>query len=159
MKLPCLLLLSTMSLTAHAATCNVSATPLAFGSYASPGGVQTDSSSTLTVSCTPERILLCTIGYTVSLSAGGAGSYAPRKLDSGGNRLDYNLYTSATRSTVWGDGTGGTSTVSSSITSGLLGLLLCDEASKNHTVYARIPAAQSVPAGSYADTIVVTVTY
>jgi spore coat protein U-like protein len=140
--------------------CSVGADPLAFGSYVSPGGVQTDSSSVITVTCTLVNLLVCSTTYTVSLSTGGAGSYAPRKLASGSDRLDYNLYTSAAYSQVWGDGTGSTGTVSGTIVTGLLGLLLCNATRSNtHIVYGRIPAAQNVPAGAYSDTLTVTVTY
>jgi spore coat protein U-like protein len=143
----------------HAASCTVTATSVAFGVYASPGGVQTDSSGTVTVTCTPDFILLaCKTPYTVSLSQGGAASYAPRKLASGANTLNYNLYTNAARSTVWGDGSGGSSTVVGTVSTSILSLL-CLSGSNNHTVYSRIPAAQSVAAGAYADTITVTVTY
>mgnify|MGYP001121486766 FL=1 len=144
---------------AGAATCAVVGTPLAFGAYTSPGGAQLDTTSTLTVTCTPDYLLLtCRTDYTVKLSTGIAGGYAPRQLASGANRLDYNLYTSAARTTVWGDGTGGTSTVPGTINTSLL-LLVCLAGNNNHTVYGRIPASQNVAAGLYSDTITVTVSY
>lgn len=48
----------------------------------------------------------------------------------------------------------GAGTISTSV----LGLP-CLAGSANHTVYGRIPAAQNVPSGAYADTITVTVTF
>jgi spore coat protein U-like protein len=144
---------------AGAATCSVTGLPVAFGNYGSPNGSQTDTSGTITVTCTPDLILLaCRTNYTVSLSTGTAGSYSPRQLASGANRLNYNLYTSATRTTVWGSGAGGTATVAGTINAGILGLI-CLAGSNDHTVYGRIPASQNVSAGSYGDTITVTVTY
>jgi spore coat protein U-like protein len=144
---------------AGAAVCTVLATPHAFGNYTSPGGAQTDSTSTVTVTCTPDLILLaCSTSYSIALSAGTSASYNPRQLASGANRLDYNLYTSASRSTVWGDGSGGSSTVSGTINTSILSLL-CLAGINNHTVYGRIPAAQNVAPGIYADTITVTVTF
>jgi spore coat protein U-like protein len=154
-----LLLAGLLPLAARAATCAVVATPHAFGTYSSPGGAQTDSGSTLTVTCTPDKILLsCSTSYSIALSAGTSASYGPRQLASGAARLNYNLYTSAARSTVWGDGSGGSNTVSGTINTSLLGLL-CLAGSNNHTVYGRIPAAQNVSSGIYADTITVTVTF
>nr|WP_291522240.1 spore coat protein U domain-containing protein [Acidithiobacillus sp.] len=63
------------------------------------------------------------------------------------------LYTNATYSQVWGDGTGGTSTVSGTC-SGSMG-----SCSSSKTVYGRIPALQAPSPGAYIDTIAVTVTY
>lgn len=144
---------------ARAAVCEVVAgVPLVFGTYASPGGAQTDSTTTLTVTCTPPLLLTCTTNYTVALSSGVSGSFTPRQLASGANRLNYNLYTGATRTTIWGDGTGGSSLVNGSISGGILGLI-CYTNSKIHTVYGRIPASQNVGAGLYADTITVTVSF
>ena len=143
----------------QAATCSVVGLPLAFGAYGSPGGAQVDSTATLTVTCTPDAILLsCRTDYTVRLSTGTSGSYSPRQLASGANRLNYNLYTSAARTTVWGNGTGGTGTVAGTISTSILGLI-CLAGNNNHTVYGRIPASQNVAAGLYSDTITVTVTY
>lgn len=153
------LLLSGMATSAQAAVCTVLGTPLAFGNYASPGGAQTDSTATVTVTCTPDYLLLaCKTDYTVSLSAGTSGGFSPRQLASGANRLNYNLYTSAARTTVWGDGSGGSAKVNGSITTSLLALV-CLAGSNNHTVYGRIPAAQNAAGGVYSDTITVTVTY
>jgi spore coat protein U-like protein len=71
-------------------------------------------------------------------------------MTSGANLLNYSLYTNAARTTVWGDGSGGTSTVSNT-GSGV---------AQNFTVYARVPLGQtSVATGAYADTVQVTVTY
>ena len=134
-----------------AATCSVSATGTAFGSYDTLSLLDSDSTGTITVSCTTGIALL--FGYDIKLSAGSAGSYSPRKLASGGNTLNYNLYTSVLRTTIWGDGTGGSSIVSDSF------LLSIGTTNKNYTVYGRIPARQNAASGGYADTITVSVIY
>lgn len=128
------------------AACNVSATNVAFGTYNPFSGTALDSTGTVTVDCD----LLTLTPYTVSLSTGGSGTYTPRTMDSGGNKLQYNLYTDLTRTTIWGNGSGGTGTVSGSA---LLGT------PQNHTVYGRIPASQNPVVGSYTDAITVTVTF
>ena len=51
-----------------------------------------------------------------------------------------------------GEGVGG------NITTSLLGLV-CLQGLQSHTLYARIPAGQSVPAGTYGDQVMVTITY
>jgi spore coat protein U-like protein len=71
-------------------------------------------------------------------------------MTSGSNSLTYGLYTNAARTTVWGDGTGSTATVTNTGSG----------SAQNFTVYGRIPAGQtSTPAGIYADTVSVTITY
>lgn len=84
--------------------------------------------------------------FTAALSTGSSGSYVARRMTSGVNTLNYNLYTNATRTTLWGDGSGGTSTMSSN-------------GSTTFTVYGQIPAGQDAAAGAYADVIVSTITF
>jgi len=132
------------------AACNVSATAVAFGIYDPLSGSPDDSTGTINVHCT--FLLALPLSYEVRLSTGGSGSYAARTLASGGNTLSYNLYTSASHATVWGDGSGGTGTVSFSS----LGLL---SHNRNYTVYGRLPAGQDAAVGSYSDTITVTLDY
>lgn len=124
--------------------CLVSATSLAFGSYDSTSATPLDATNTVTATCT--------IGtaYNVGLDAGaGTGAtVASRKMTSGANLLNYTLYQNAGRTTVWGN-TVGTDTVSATA-------IVTPTA---HTVYGRVFSGQNVAAGSYADTITVTVTY
>ncbi len=125
-------------------TCIVSASALAFGNYDPTSATPTDSTTTVLVTCSLSTT------YNVGLSAGGGSgaSVASRKMTSGGNTLNYSLYTSAARTTVWGN-TVGTDTVAGTGT----GLPV------SYTVYGRVPAQQSVPGGAYTDTVTVTVTY
>ncbi len=121
----------------------VGGVPLAFG-VVTPG-VQRDGSVTVTATCT--------LGtpYTLALDAGtGSGaSVASRRMTSGSDTLDYTLYQDAGRTTLWGDGTAGTS-VRSSTGTGLV---------QTFTVYGRVPSSAVAPVGSYTDTITVTATY
>lgn len=148
-----LLLAAAVTTPAHALleSCTVTALPVVFGSYSPLSVSATDSTGNINVTCT--AVLSIAVGYTISLSAGVSGAYAPRQMAAGAARLNYNLYTGSARSTIWGDGGSGTATVSDSYA---LGLLLV---SRDYPVYGRIPAQQNVPAGAYADTITVTVTY
>jgi spore coat protein U-like protein len=71
-------------------------------------------------------------------------------MTSGANLLSYNIYTSAARTTVWGDGTGSSATIGGTGTG----------SAQSVTVYGRVSGGQTtVPVGSYADTVAVTVTY
>jgi spore coat protein U-like protein len=86
--------------------------------------------------------------FEVTLSTGQSHSYTTRTMRSGGNHLDYNLYTSADRSAVWGDGHGGSH-------------LMTIRKNKATTlnVFGQIPAGQDVAVGTYTDPIVATVTF
>lgn len=129
-----------LSSPAAAVVCSVSPQSVSFGTYDPLSPSALDGVGNIAVSCDAAT------SFTISLGT-GAGSYSGRVMTSGANQLGYNLYTDITRLTVWGDGTGSTSTVSTISTGG------------DFAVYGRMPAGQNVPAGSYADTIVVTVTY
>jgi spore coat protein U-like protein len=85
---------------------------------------------------------------TVMLSSGQSQSFAPRTLRSGAHSLNYNLYTNASRTIVWGDGTAGTHTMSAG-----------KNASTALDVFGSIPEGQDPPVGNYSDNIVVTVNF
>jgi spore coat protein U-like protein len=70
-------------------------------------------------------------------------------MTNGGSTLDYSMYTTAGRTTVWGDGTLSTSTQAGT----------GNGAAQALTVFGRIPVGQYVTAGAYADTVTATVTY
>lgn len=134
----------TVSATVQSA-CVVAANPLAFGNYNPTSGSNTDATTTLSVTCTSGT------SYTVGLSAGtGSGAtVSARKMTGGGNTLNYALYQDSARSTNWGN-TPGTDTPASA-TAGASAATL--------TVYGRITAGQNVPAGTYTDSVTVTVNY
>lgn len=127
------------------AACSVDPTPVAFGVYSPFNVAPTDTAGTLRVTCST-----ATVGYTVLLSAGGAGSYSPRRLSGGAHTLSYNLYTDPLRTMVWGDGSAGTASVTGAFA--LPGAI-------DHTVYGRLPAQQNVGAGVYSDTITATINF
>jgi spore coat protein U domain-containing protein, fimbrial subunit CupE1/2/3/6 len=135
---------------AHATvtSCVVSAGGVAFGLYdpTSPGALP--SSGTITVNCTVPN---GNNPVTIALSAGFSGSFGTRTMSSGLDTLSYNLYLDAAHSQVWGDGTGGSVTDTQSVTHG--------KPSFSATVYGLMPASQNAAAGSYNDTITVTVNY
>ena len=141
---------------AGAATCSVTASTLAFGTYNPLTGTALDSTTTINVSCTKGVSGPETVNYTIALST-GSGSYVTRTMSSGAQVMNYNLDTTTGRTTVWGNGTGATVTVSNSfsLTNG------SPTQNLNHTVFGRIPNGQDVGAGSYltGTPITVTVTY
>ena len=138
---------STMSVTATVtANCTVSTSALAFGNVNTISGANVDGTGGLSITCTNGTAWSAAAG----VGAGSGASYANRRMTSGANLLNYNIYTSAARTTVWGNGTSGTSAIAGT-GSGTL---------QSVTVYGRVGSGQtSVPAGAYADTVAVTVTY
>ena len=138
---------STLSVNATVtANCTVSTTALNFGSVNTLSASAVDGTGGVTVTCTNGS------AWTAAADAGsGTGAtLATRRLTSGGNALNYALYTDAGRSTVWGDGTGSTATVGNTGSG----------SAQTFTVYGRIAGGQNgAPAGTYADTVSVTITY
>lgn len=126
--------------------CSVTATNLVFGVY-DPSAAANDKTSTVTVTCT-----LAT-GYDIGLSAGVAAgaTVMTRQMKESAlpDLINYSLFSDASRTVNWGN-TVGTDTVNVASALGT---------PEVHTVYGRIPAGQYVTAGSYSDTISVTVTY
>lgn len=145
--------LSATPFTAVAADCVVdtSGAAIAFGVYDPLSTVPATGVGTIVVTCSSPANK---IPVTFSLGTGGSGGYFPRRMASGSNRLDYNLYTDAARSIVFGNGTGGTQIVGSS-TSPIGG----GSFRANTQVYGAIPAQQDAAFGQYSDTIQVTVTF
>lgn len=147
---------------AAATDCFIDAVATAsFGAY---DGTQNDgAATTITGRCTnsPPPGGGPTITPVISLSSGLAGSYASRQMANGAFRLNYNLYTSAARSVVWGDGTAGTATVLAYLAGSISinGNQTRAFDNPNLTIYGRIPAAQSVGIGNYSDTITLTLTF
>jgi len=133
----------------------VQSTALSFGNYDPNSASPTDANSLITVTCTPAAGNPLTTPYTLSVSGVGGGSPTNRALVSGSSQLSFQLYRDAARTSVLGNGSGGTSPISSSTTSLLTGL----PGINTHTVYGRIFALQSVAPGSYSGTLTITVDY
>ena len=143
-----------MASSGHAAvTCAASATGVAFGNYSPLQTTATTSTGTVVVSCSATGAG-GTVTLLFDLSAGMSGSYSPRKMFSGTHTLTYNLYLNTAHTQIWGDGTGGTAAISTTLT-----VTPRRAAQARQTVYGMIPSGQDVAAGSYSDTIVVTVSY
>lgn len=128
------------------ANCAVSTTPIAFGNVDVTTGAAVLGTGGISVVCTNGT------DWSASADAGtGAGATLDvRQMSDGAETLNYALYTEATRTTIWGDGVSSTSTIDGT-GSGV---------AQNSVIYGRIAASQTgVSAGSYADTVAVTVTY
>ncbi|HKF47437.1 MAG TPA: spore coat U domain-containing protein [Terracidiphilus sp.] len=123
---------------AAAVSCTASASSLVFGDYA---GGMIDVTNTITVFCTAGTV------FHLSLNAGNTpgATVTTRSMfggNGGQNTLGYQLFSDAAYTVNWGN-TAGTNWVTSTGTG----------AQQNFTVYARIPANEVSPLGSYTDTI------
>lgn len=127
------------------ASCTVTASTLAFGNYNPLSSTPLDATSSITVNCTTGST------YTVGLNAGGTSgaTVTTRQMLQSTNALNYSLFRDSGHTTNWGN-TPGTDTPAS---------VVATTSAATTTVYGRIPALQNVPAGSYTDTVQVTVTY
>lgn len=131
-------------------SCTASTSGISFGSYDPGASSPNDISGTVTLNCTGVVSLMGTID--IAASPGTSGNAAARQMAQGADRLNYNLYTDSSRTSIWGTGAGGTSTM----TATLNGLLVF---SQSVTVYGRLPAHQWARTGAYADSVIVTITY
>lgn len=132
-------------------SCSVSATALSFGPYDPSNATARDSTGTVTVTCT--ALVGVSASWDILLSTGSSGSFTPRRLLSGGNSMQYNLYIDAGRTQVWGDATGVTAKVSDSR------FVIAGTSQYSYTTYGRLPALQDLAPGTYTDTITVTLNY
>ena len=128
---------------AAAASCSVSPQQLSLGRYDPFASAPQDAVTSIAISCDVETSVVIAIGP-------GTGDYGARTMTGGAQALLYNLYIDPAHSRVWGDGTNGSSTVSSTAVA----------TSTAIPVYARAPARQTqLKPGSYSDILWVSITY
>jgi spore coat protein U-like protein len=135
--------------------CTASAGGIAFGIYNPLNAVGDASTGSLRITCNGSGTGSVNVTANLTLSSGFSGNYAARKMTSGNNSLNYNIYWSTAYSQIMGDGSGGSF-------AGSAGPFTVTAGGSNFatgTMYGLIPAAQDVAAGSYTDVITVTVTY
>lgn len=126
---------------AQAQACNISASaPMLFGTYNSLSFSDQLAQTSVSARC---------IGFgniRVLLGAGLAGTVNDRRMQRNGVDLPYGLYINPARTTLWGNGTGGTSVVTRFV-------FLFSEFTL--PIYGRIPARQNIPVGFYTDSVTV----
>jgi spore coat protein U-like protein len=102
-----------------------------------------DANTPLHIQCTN------TTPYTIGLDQGTTtgASISQRLLVNGAATINYNLFTSAAYSTIWGN------------SGGALVNSTGNGADQTFTIYGRVPAQTTPAPGTYTDTVTVTVTY
>jgi spore coat protein U-like protein len=129
------------------AQCTVSAVGVSYGSYNPLDASNLTSTGTISINCNDSQRADVLIGPSLN-----SGVFVPRQMrqTSGSVLLNYNVYTTSALSSVWGDGTQGTSTQYYNVKK---------NKTENALVYGSIPAGQDVPIGSYSEALVVTINF
>jgi spore coat protein U-like protein len=130
------LLLACLAPAARAA-CTIAVTGPSFGVYSTFDALPLDAAGGVTISCTSPAM--------IGMGPGMSGNWQNRQMRSGSNRLSYNLYVDAPRTTIWGE-PGGPNDVDVPAGQNL-----------RVPIYGRVYALQDVPPGSYADTVMLIV--
>ena len=121
--------------------CSITGGTLDFGTYNS--GQQADASAEGSIS-----YINCAAGtLDIALDGGTSGDIQARQMANGDSTLQYQLYKNSAASQVWGTG------------SDALQQQLLVPGSGDIAVYGRIPGGQNAPAGTYTDTVNVTLTF
>jgi spore coat protein U-like protein len=134
-----------------AANCTISTAPVAFGTYdpvVTNLSTALNGTGTITTTCTTGAAPVITLDQGANPTGGSSPTVPARQMASGSDRLAYFLYQNVGRTTVWGN-TAGTAPASVAGTG----------AAQNVTVYGAVTGGQNVPTGSYADTVVATVSF
>ncbi len=149
--IPCI---SYASCTGFGCSCSVSTSAVNFGTYNPMSSTNLTTSNTAAVSVACSVVVAGIISYVIALSPGNSGTFASsRYLNKGGVHMNYNLYTTSALTSIWGNGTSSTATVSDSYT-------IFGSTTRNYAAYGSIPALQrTVTVGTYTDSVTVTVTY
>lgn len=121
--------------------CALSGGTMAFGNYISGQTANLDVQGSINYVNCPAGTL------TFELDRGANANGTQRRMKSGSNFLNYELYKSSSRNSVWGTGTEANQ------------IQLLQGGNGSVVVYGRIPAGQTVPPGSYSDTVTITLTF
>ncbi|WP_126174703.1 Csu type fimbrial protein [Tsuneonella rigui] len=107
-------------------------------------GLIIDSSTNLTVKCTPNT------DYSIDIDDGAQpqATNKRRMISAGGATIPYNVYFNAARTAVWGKGAGKNFAGNSGT-----------GAAQSIPVYGRVTIAALIPAGGYKDTLTVTLNF
>jgi spore coat protein U-like protein len=121
--------------------CSLSGGTLAFGTYTAGQTSNLDAQGAI-------NYVNCPAGNLVfELDNGANANGSQRRMKSGNNFLNYEIYKTGTRNTRWGSGPDAVT------------IQLLQPGSGSVPVYGRIPAGQAVPPGNYSDTVTITLRF
>jgi spore coat protein U-like protein len=136
------------------ASCTINAASLNFGSNAGTTLVSTDITANTTVSVT------CTSGspYAIGMDNGANVSGSQRRMKSGSNFLNYNLYVDSLMTNPWTTATAGPPPACTTANSCFLGT--GSGSPQSVSIYGKVPSIGTAPpTGTYTDTVTMTITY
>lgn len=128
--------------------CSLVATPVAFGNYDHTASGNLGATGSVTETCTNGTAAVITLGQGLSPAAGSTDDVPLRQMASGLNQMAYFLYSDPGQVIPWGN------TPATGVAQAGTG-----SAGATLTVYGFVDAGQNLPIGSYADTVVATVTF
>ena len=134
------------------ASCTINAATLDFGSNAATTlvGSNIDNSTTVSVTCGSGS------PYSIGMDNGANASGGQRRMNTGANYINYNLFIDSARTNAWT--TAASSTTCSSANSCYLGT--GSGSAQLVNIYGRVPSmGVAPPVGTYTDTVTMTVTY
>ncbi len=144
----CLLLLLSVVQPVFACTLSFTGTTISFGNYNPFSITKATGALTFTTNCANTPLASDRI---ITLSTGASNSFSNRTMGGNGYDINYNLFTNLANSSIWGDGTGGSVSVTAGMVDG-----------ESHVIYASIPAEQDAMSGPnggivYSDNILVSI--
>jgi len=131
---------------ARAGKCNITSTPISFGTYDPFSATTTSGTGTINVRCNPPKE---TFLVTIQVNTGNSGTFSQRNmLSASGDELLYNIFSSPGGMSVIGDGNSGSISLTQQV----------DRTTPwNLTLFGIIPAGQNVAPGVYTDTLTATI--
>ncbi|MDH3510401.1 MAG: spore coat U domain-containing protein [Gammaproteobacteria bacterium] len=142
-----------------ARNCTLTVTSISFGTYTPGQTAPVNANGNVHVRCRGKPRAAQPPFYLLGLSAGNSGSFNPRRMQkSPGNILTYNVYLDPLHTTIWGDGSPGTSLIQQPFACGG-----CPGNSNkydaDHPAYGQTDAAQDPEPGYYSDNLIVTLIF
>lgn len=141
-----------------AGSCNVAVSDVAFGNYDVFNLLPTDGTGSIAISCTDDGTpgglnVDVSIGLSSSATSGTTAS-RQMQLIGGTDRLKYNLFQDPGYSVIWGDTAGVDALLIPKVKVPKKGSI---NVTPQVTIYGRIPPGQEVAAGTYTDSVVLTI--
>jgi len=143
-----------------ATTCTVNTTGVNFGTYDPTSAAPLNAQGSLFVECDAGS----STTVTMTLSGGGSGNAASRRMSNGTDLMFYNLYLNTGRTIVFGDATGGSSdTCTTGAPTSGTGCTGDNPPGKGRNftrpLYGQVNASQNIGVGTYTDTLTITLTF
>ena len=133
--------------------CVIETRPLSFGRYDPLSTGATTAQGQIIYTCGVKDVITAAgiKNIRIELSRGSSNSYSPRRMTTGRDHLEYNIYLDANHRTIWGDGSNGTD-------------YYFDSSPPNKTpvlvpAFGQIRGMQDVAVGEYADGLQVTILF